>query len=80
MKFEKFLISDTAGKKSLTATAFALGFVVANAKLLLAGMTIYGFSFGTFSGVEYAAAIGALGSVYVLRRSGESSKKDSESN
>lgn len=70
MKFESFLIKDTAGKKSLTATAFALGFLVVNLKFLLAGMTIKGITIAALSGVEYAAAIGGLGAVYVLRRNG----------
>jgi len=82
MKFESFLLRDTSGHKSLTATAFALGFFVANIKLFLAGMIIHGFSFGPFSGIEYAAVVGSLGTIYSLRRqkSDEDSKKIPESN
>ena len=75
MKFEKFLISDTSGKKSLTATAFLLGFVVVNAKLLLSGMTFGDFTLSVFSGIEYAASLGALGGVYIMRRSKNKEEK-----
>lgn len=73
MKFESFLIRDTSGKKSLTATAFVLGFIVVNAKFLVSGLTIAGFTMAALSGVEYAAAIAGLGAVYVLRRKKEDS-------
>lgn len=79
MKFESFLLRDTAGNKSTTVTAFVIGFIVVNLKLLLSGMTIGGFTVTPFSGVEYAAAVGALGAVYVLRRNTDKDKKD-ESN
>lgn len=75
MKFENFLIKDTSGKKSLTATAFALGFVIVNIKFLLAGVTIAGFVVTAMSGIEYAAAVGGLGAVYVLRRSNDKEEK-----
>lgn len=71
MKFENLLISDTSGKKSLTATAFALGFIIVNAKFLLSGMVIKGLTIAPLTGIEYAAAIGGLGAVYVLRRRGD---------
>tara|TARA_R110000868_G_C10973188_1_gene771536 strand:+ start:74387 stop:74617 length:231 start_codon:yes stop_codon:yes gene_type:complete len=64
----KFLIKDTAGNKSLTATAFALGFILVNLKLLFSGSSFGSVIIAPFSGVEYAAAIAALGGVYVLRR------------
>ena len=75
MIFENFLIKDTSGKKSLTATAFALGFVIVNIKFLLSGITIAGTTITALSGVEYAAAVGGLGAVYVLRRNGDKGKK-----
>ena len=64
----KLLLKDSSGKKSVTMTAFVLGFVVANLKLLFSGMTIGGLTLQAFTGGEYAAAIGALGAVYTLRR------------
>ena len=62
------LIKDSDGKRSITMTAFVLGFIVVNLKLLFSGMSIAGIELASFSGGEYAAAIGALGAVYVLRR------------
>jgi hypothetical protein len=59
-------------------TVFVIGFVVVNVKLLFAGMSIGGFSMSEFSGVDYGAALGALGAIYVLRRKGDQVPKDSE--
>lgn len=53
---------------SVTLTMFVLGFVVAVFKLLISGLTVGGFSMSPFTGGEFAAAVGALGSIYVLRR------------
>ena len=65
---EKFLIKDSSGKKSVTMTAFVLGFVVVNAKLLLSGLSVGALTFGLFSGTEYGIAVSALGAIYILRR------------
>ena len=65
---QKLLIKNSDGKKSVTMTAFVLGFVIVNLKLILSGMTIGGLVLAPFSGVEYAAAMSALGAIYVLRR------------
>ena len=65
---DKFLLSNTGGDKSLTATAFIIGFVVVNIKLLMAGVKIASITMSAFSGAEYACAVGALGAIYVLRR------------
>lgn len=62
------LIKDSSGKKSVTMTAFVMGFVVCNVKLLLSGVTIGDLTVAAFTGSEYAAAVSALGGVYVLRR------------
>jgi len=75
--FNKLLLTDTAGKKSSTLTAFVVGFLVVNAKLILSGITIQGITISPFTGSEYAMAIGSLGAIYVLRRS---SRKSNESN
>ena len=68
MNINKFLIKDSTGKPSVTMTAFVLGFIVVNTKLLLSGSTVFGFTVGDFTGVDYAAAFGGLGAIYVLRR------------
>jgi len=68
-KIFDFLTKDKNGTPSITRVAFVSGFAVVNAKLLISGLTLGGFKMAAFSGTEYAAAIGALGAVYVLRRS-----------
>lgn len=72
----RFLIKNTDGKKSLTATAFALGFMIVNIKFLFAGMSFGLLVLSPFSGVEYAAAVAGLGGVYVLRRQNEKSQEN----
>lgn len=76
MNLNKLLIKDSAGKPSVTMTAFVTGFVVVNAKLLLSGVTLAGYTMAAFTGGEYAAAVGALGAVYVLRRNTGNENKD----
>jgi hypothetical protein len=76
MNLNKLLIKDSGGKPSVTMTAFVTGFVVVNAKLLLSGVTLAGYTMAAFTGGEYAAAVGALGAVYVLRRNSEKENKD----
>jgi hypothetical protein len=75
MNINKFLIKDNKGLPSVTLTAFILGFVVVNAKLIFSGMEIMNLKIEQFSGGEYAAAIGALGAVYILRRNTDKSEK-----
>jgi hypothetical protein len=74
--FEKFLLKDTAGKKSVTVTAFVLGFLVVNAKLLVSGITVAGYTMAAFTGAEYGVALSALGGIYVLRRALDGKKDD----
>jgi hypothetical protein len=66
MDLSKFLIRHTGGEKSLTATAFLVGFLVVNFKFITGGL--WGTS--AISGVDYGAALAALGGVYALRRNG----------
>lgn len=75
MHFDDFLLTDTSGKKSSTLTAFAIGFVVVNFKLLFSELTVYGITFSSFSGVDYGTGLAALGAIYVLRRSTDSNKR-----
>jgi hypothetical protein len=76
MNLNKFLFKDSKGKPSLTATAFIVGFVVVNLKLIFSGFEFENFKLALFSGGEYAAAVGALGAVYVLRRSTDTDKEE----
>lgn len=66
----KLVIRDVkTGKPSYTVTAFVIGFLVVNIKLLFSGMQITEtFKMSDFSGVDYAACVAALGSIYVLRK------------
>jgi hypothetical protein len=70
MDISKFLVKHTGGKKSLTATAFIVGFMIVNLKFLTGGL--WGTS--AITGVDYGAAIAALGGIYALRRNRETSK------
>jgi len=74
----KYLIKDSTGKPSVTHTAFIIGFLAATAKLLLSGITIGDLTVEQFNGVEYGAAISALGAIYVLRRNLGNTKDSSD--
>jgi hypothetical protein len=76
MKLENFLLKDTSGKKSTTLTAFIIGFITVNIKLLISGLTIGGYTMSNFSGIDYSAALAALGAIYVLRRSTDGHKEE----
>lgn len=80
MDLNKFLFKDSDGKPSLTATAFILGFVVVNLKLIFSGVEFKAMKISLFSGGEYAAAVAALGGVYVIRRSTENKNPTDKSN
>lgn len=66
----KFILNDLkTGKPSYTVTAFVIGFWIINIKLLLAGMQFSDkIKMSEFSGMDYATAAAAIGSIYVLRK------------
>jgi len=66
-----YLKDPGSGRDSVTLTAFIVGFVVCLGKLALSGMVIHGFNCGDFSGVDFAAAVGALGAIYGYRKATE---------
>lgn len=68
MNINKILIKDSSGEPSVTMTAFVVGFVTVNLKLLISGLTIGSYTMSTFTGVDYSAAVAALGAIYVMRR------------
>ncbi len=79
MDLRKILIKNTDGKPCIVTTAFVLGFIVVNLKLILSGVTIKEVVLNSFTGSEYAVAIGALGAIYVMRRGQQAkSKKESD--
>lgn len=64
-----FISDPKTGKESVTLSVFIYGFTIATIKLLFAGMQIgEKFKMSDFSGVDYAAVIGALGAVYTMRK------------
>lgn len=75
----KYFIKDSNGKPSITTTAFFLGFIVVNIKLLLSGLKVVGeVKFSEFSGVDYGAALAALGAIYVMRNNPKTETKEGE--
>lgn len=79
MNLNKILIKDSDGKPSVTMTAFVTGFIVVNTKLLISGLTIAGYTMAVFGGGDYAAALSALGGIYVIRRNfGNPDKNDND--
>jgi hypothetical protein len=61
-----WITDPTTKEKSPQLTAFIAGFIVCLAKLLASGISIYSFKIATFSGTDFAAAVGALGAIYSL--------------
>lgn len=74
----KFLMKNSDGKPCVITTMFVVGFIIVNIKLIISGLTIGGYTMANFSGSDYAASIGALGAIYVMRRGQH--KKDKENN
>jgi len=64
------------GKKSATLTILMSTFGVCLVKLLFAGVTYGDFSAGTFTGADFATAVGAAGAIYGFRK--HTDKKDGE--
>lgn len=56
------------GQPSYILTAFIIGITVVNIKLLLSGVNIKGYKMSEFNGVDYSAAIAALGGIYTLNK------------
>jgi hypothetical protein len=65
------------GKPSYTLTAFMVGILVVNIKLAISGIEFSGVKMSDFSGVDYGAAIAALGGIYSLNK--HLNKKDVDS-
>jgi len=75
-----FYIKDPkTGKESVTLSLLIYGFIIATSKLLVSGLDIPGvLKFGEFGGVEYSAALAALGSLYWARKRDTITKPHSE--
>lgn len=67
-------ITDTSGKKSLTATLAVVSFAVVMVKVLLSGASVsFGsstYSFGTIDGMTIGAIFGPILGSYTARRWG----------
>lgn len=74
----KFYLKDSNGKPSITTTAFFLGFIVINLKLILSGVDYKGIKFSDFTGSDYGMAMAALGAIYVLRNNPKTEVKEGE--
>jgi hypothetical protein len=69
------MIDPKDGQKSVTLSAFTIGFIIACLKLLLSGLEIGSIKLAVFSGGDYAAVVGALGAIYWARRNINSGDK-----
>lgn len=56
------------GRPSYVLTAFISGFFIVNIKLLLSGVEVHGIKMSEFNGVDYSAAVAALGGIYTLNK------------
>ena len=67
---DKLIIKNQkTNKPSYTTTMVVVGFGVINLKLLLSGMEIMDkVKMSEFSGVEYAAALSAIGGIYLWNK------------
>lgn len=73
-------IKDPKTKEpSVTLTAFMTGYAVCLLKLIFSGVAFKAITISPFSGVEFAAAVGALGSIYVLKRRQDKKNDTSQS-
>lgn len=63
-----YLKDPKTGEKSVTLTAFVIGFAICVVKLLASGVSVHGIVLSPFTGIDFGAAVGALGGIYALRR------------
>ena len=61
-------------KKSVTVTILMTTFGVCLLKLLISGMKYSDFSAGTFTGSDFATAVGAAGAIYGFRKYSDKDK------
>ncbi len=63
----KFTLKDTRGKESTTLSFVVIAFLVVVIKFLLAGLTLFGKEIPPMTGIEFAAGIGAVLSIWQYR-------------
>lgn len=71
-----FMIKDSSGNKSLTATLAVIGFGVVMLKVLLSGATVGSVAFGTIDSLSIAAVLGPVLGTYTARRWGTTAPQD----
>lgn len=75
-----WITDPKTNKPSVTLSAFVYGFAVASIKLFFSGMEVgSSFKMSAFSGVDFAAVLGALGMIYTTRKN-RSINPDGEKN
>ena len=72
MKFSLYSAHPKTGEKSVTLTAFWIGFIIVMIKIIISDMTIAGKLMPHFSGLDGSMLISALGGLYSLRKYSES--------
>lgn len=66
MDITKYLLKDEKGEPSTTRSVFFYGCMICLTKLVLSGVAIGPLALGSFTGGDFALAIGALGGIYSL--------------
>lgn len=74
----KFIYDPNNDDPSLTRALLIIGFIIANIKLLLSGISLEKIKFGDFSGTDFAAVVGSLGAIYWGRRHTDAISKDGD--
>lgn len=77
-----FIIKNKkTGKPSYTTTMVVVGFFIINLKLLVSGIEITDkIKFDTFTGVDYAAAIAAIGAMHIGNKKLNGPKQENTDN
>lgn len=64
-----WLKDPKTGKPSVTLSLFVYGFIIVSMKLIFSGIQMTDhFKLAEFSGLDFAAAVGALGTIYTMRK------------
>jgi len=71
-----WLKDPKTGEKSVSLTAFAVGFVTLLLKLLLSGVVVKELNFGSLAASEFALAITPLAALYWGRKNTDSGSKE----
>lgn len=70
-----YLKDPKTGEPSVTLTVFVVGCAVCLFKLLVSGIIVADLTMSPFTGVDFGAAMAALGGVYIMRRKQDSKEE-----